>query len=398
MILIPYKLETTFTRFPIVNAILIGVTSVMFLLSAARVLPDEFVESLVLKDWSIEGMVGSLFLHNGLFHLVGNMLFLWVFGNGVCSTLGNGWYLPLYLFLGICASATGLAAGEVPAVGASGAINGIMGLALVLFPVSRISMWYAFIFFGFVRVGTFRTKGYWMIILWVLFDVVGLFVGHGGVGYGAHLGGLFAGILAGVVLLLTNKVETFDPTLIEIIKGERPDSEEVPSDAPFLADSLRVRHQLSLEEGRSGPEPVRTATLDPETERIHRMMTGEDASAVLSPIVEERPHTSNRTAPPLPFRVLRIAEDTHSMTCYFVYDGEELRDLTVTSQQGLTVTVHPQKTLRRAEPGWFRFIASVGKIPADPGFILDYTLKGERISRSMVVSQYGKRILSGAVV
>ena len=87
--IIPYKMETTFARMPITNAILISVTSLFFFFLAFGVIPQETAESMVLRDWDIGQMLGNLFIHAGILHLVGNMLFLWIFGNAVCALVGN---------------------------------------------------------------------------------------------------------------------------------------------------------------------------------------------------------------------------------------------------------------------------------------------------------------------
>jgi membrane associated rhomboid family serine protease len=94
----------------------------------------------------------SMFLHGGWFHLVGNMLFLWIFGNNVEDTLGHGRYLFLYLASGIAAAlvqAASSPASHVPMIGASGAIAGVLGAYLLLFPRANVHVFiWIVIFFG----------------------------------------------------------------------------------------------------------------------------------------------------------------------------------------------------------------------------------------------------------
>ena len=109
MMIIPYRLETTFTRLPLTNLILVAVTSMVFFFVWFGVIPIDVVEAMVLRDWDLGQMIGCLFLHGGLIHLLGNMLFLWIFGNAVCAAVGNVQFGFIYLFLGIVASTSHLA-------------------------------------------------------------------------------------------------------------------------------------------------------------------------------------------------------------------------------------------------------------------------------------------------
>ncbi len=91
----------------------------------------------MLDGWSFKGMFTHIWLHGGLMHIIGNLLFLWVFGNSVCAKIGNILYLPIYLFVGLCAGVSYLIfSGNMPMLGASGAINGIVGMYLVFFPTN----------------------------------------------------------------------------------------------------------------------------------------------------------------------------------------------------------------------------------------------------------------------
>ena len=120
MILIPYKLETTFTRIPYANAALIIITSIIYFLPE-QIFPMADKQSLVLHDWEVSSLLGNIFLHGSFLHLLGNMLFLWIFGNAICATTGNRAYGFLFLCLGIIAAVAHLVMDSHPAIGASGA-------------------------------------------------------------------------------------------------------------------------------------------------------------------------------------------------------------------------------------------------------------------------------------
>src|SRR4026207_289664 len=139
----------------------------------------------------------SMFLHGGWFHLIGNMWFLWVFGNNVEDSMGHFRYLAFYVLCGLAAAATQTfmnPASAVPMVGASGAISGVMGAYIVLYPRVRIHM---LIFLGFF-ITRAVVPAYVMLGYWFLIQLIGggLTSGsEGGVAFWAHAGGFIAGAL-----------------------------------------------------------------------------------------------------------------------------------------------------------------------------------------------------------
>jgi hypothetical protein len=88
------------------------------------------VRPFILNGWTLKGFFGHIWLHGGILHLLGNMLFLWIFGNAVCAKIGNFKYLPIYIGLGLVAGFSQLVFSGQGSLGASGAINGIVGMYL----------------------------------------------------------------------------------------------------------------------------------------------------------------------------------------------------------------------------------------------------------------------------
>jgi membrane associated rhomboid family serine protease len=138
----------------------------------------------------------SMFMHGGLFHIAGNMLYLWIFGNNVEDTLGHGRFLLFYLASGVAAALAQTAVGPdstVPMVGASGAVSGVLGAYLLLFPRAFVT---TLIILGFfwrlVQVPAVVVLGFW-IVLQVL-NGLGSFGASGGVAFFAHIGGFLAGM------------------------------------------------------------------------------------------------------------------------------------------------------------------------------------------------------------
>lgn len=140
-------------------------------------------------------VVTSMFLHGGLMHLAGNMLYLWVFGNNIEDNLGHGRFVVFYVLCGIAAAfaqALPDPSSVIPMIGASGAISGVLGAYLVLYPHARV---HVIIPFGFLFLHTIRAG--WLLGFWFVFQVLsGVFSSStgGGVAWWAHVGGFVAGM------------------------------------------------------------------------------------------------------------------------------------------------------------------------------------------------------------
>ncbi len=155
-------------------------------------LPGTFTDLLV-------RLVASMFMHGGLFHLVGNMWFLWLFGDNVEDRLGHIRFLAFYLLCGVAAAfgQTLIHWGEtVPMIGASGAIAGVLGAYMVLYPHARILTLVPFFFFFWPVV---ELPAFLFFLLWFFIQFVngaGAMTGQsGGVAWWAHIGGFLAGML-----------------------------------------------------------------------------------------------------------------------------------------------------------------------------------------------------------
>ncbi|MFL5492772.1 MAG: rhomboid family intramembrane serine protease [Gemmatimonadales bacterium] len=138
----------------------------------------------------------SMFLHGGWLHLIGNMWFLWLFGNNVEDSMGHVRYLGFYLLSGFAAAAVQTAmnpSSVLPMVGASGAISGIMGAYIVLYPRVRVHMLVVLVIF----ITRIVVPAYLMLGYWFLLQLLGgsMASGNGGVAFWAHVGGFLAGAL-----------------------------------------------------------------------------------------------------------------------------------------------------------------------------------------------------------
>ncbi len=151
-------------------------------------------------DNAVVPMVASLFIHGGWLHIIGNMWFLWIFGDNVEERLGHFTFLLFYLLCGIgagLAQVTFSAGSRLPMVGASGAISGVLGAYLVSYPNARVTT--LLIIFIFIKIVEF--PAFLFLIVWFAFQFLSgtsqLTAHHqaGGVAYWAHMGGFVLGIL-----------------------------------------------------------------------------------------------------------------------------------------------------------------------------------------------------------
>jgi membrane associated rhomboid family serine protease len=150
-------------------------------------------------DWA--DVLTSMFLHGGWVHFLGNMLYLWIFGDNVEDRLGHVPYLMFYLLCGAVAAMAQVfvnPASPIPMVGASGAIAGVMGAYFVLYPHSRVlAVVFIVLFIDIIEIPAIFFLGIWFIMQ--LFSGVGSVVqaAEGGVAFMAHVGGFVAGVIGG---------------------------------------------------------------------------------------------------------------------------------------------------------------------------------------------------------
>ncbi|RPI93600.1 MAG: rhomboid family intramembrane serine protease [Spirochaetales bacterium] len=139
---------------------------------------------------SLLSLVSYMFCHGGLTHIGFNMLFLWIFGNNVEDRMTRGGYFLFYLITGVVAAlafAVQSPGADVPLVGASGAVSGVLGAYLFMFPLARIHVWMLFF--------TMRMRAFLFLPIWFLLQVSGLFGGADSVAWISHIAGFVAGAL-----------------------------------------------------------------------------------------------------------------------------------------------------------------------------------------------------------
>jgi membrane associated rhomboid family serine protease len=204
---IPLRDTVPSTRVPVVNLALIAANVAVFAYEASLGRGLErflFAYGLVPRSFSVATLFTSMFLHGGLMHLLGNMLFLYIFGDNVEDRLGHVRYLVFYLLAGVAAGAVQTLTNPesaIPMVGASGAIAGVSGAYFLFFPTARVvTLIPIFFFLQIVEVPAVFFLLIWF--LWQLLSGVAALGGAeaGGVAVWAHVGGFVAGMVLGPAL------------------------------------------------------------------------------------------------------------------------------------------------------------------------------------------------------
>lgn len=209
--MIPLYDENPTRIFPLVTVLIIAANVVVFVYELILPSPqalEAFMQAAAIIPYDVTHNLGlgvsltlftSLFVHGGWLHIIGNMLYLWIFGNNVEDAMGHLRFALFYLLCGLGASAAQIAVSinsRVPNIGASGAIAGVLGAYLILFPrarvVSLVTLGY---FVRLVRVPAVLVLGLWIVVqLFSGLASLGM-AGVGGVAWFAHLGGFLAGLL-----------------------------------------------------------------------------------------------------------------------------------------------------------------------------------------------------------
>lgn len=245
-LLIPWSVDVPRDRWPVMNWLIILATIAIFIVqlpdlveyrsrrnpyihdlsrpaSAQEQKIPGITGALMLDGWSLKGLFGHIWLHAGILHLLGNMWFLLVFGNAVCAKIGNLKYLLMYILFGVSAGVVHLLWGGGPCLGASGAINGVVGMYLVLFPENEITC-YFFFWCILYCIRSFAVRSFWMILLWLSWDILGALQSSGAhVAYFAHLGGFAAGF--GMAFVMCRKgwltMERYEKSLLQMWQERR---------------------------------------------------------------------------------------------------------------------------------------------------------------------------------
>jgi membrane associated rhomboid family serine protease len=239
---------------PYLNYSLIAINAVVFIWEASVTgfFTNQYATEALFRNYgavpqsvlsgNIASLVTSMFMHGGIAHIIGNMVFLFVFGDNLEDKFGRTKYLLMYIGWGMAAAilhslyAVSVGGGEVPAVGASGAISGVLGAYLVMFPRAKVFTVIIAFFITTVRIPAIAYIPFWFVL-----QVIFAFIGEpGGVAYFAHIGGFVVGMGTGYgwkVLVGPGPSQLPNAERIQMVRRERPRVEEAtPQAAPEVIE------------------------------------------------------------------------------------------------------------------------------------------------------------------
>jgi rhomboid family protein len=213
--MIPFRDDNPRSSFPILIIGLIAANTLVWLYEFSLQMTSDRAFEAFIDVWALHPnllfvdpiraaptLISSMFMHGSWLHIVGNMIYLWVFGDNIEDTLGKALFLPFYLACGFAASAAQILidpTSTIPNLGASGAIAGVLGAYFVLFPRARVQ---GLTFFGgwgrIMTLPSIVVLGFWFV-LQLLPGFLSIGGEGGGVAYFAHIGGFVAGALAMLV-------------------------------------------------------------------------------------------------------------------------------------------------------------------------------------------------------
>ena len=235
--MIPLKDDNPTRNKPIVRNYIIGICVVVFLFQISNptfnsgelfysygLIPSVFmgVDQLPADLNRIPAtltVLTSMFMHGGFMHLIGNMLYMWIFADNIEDELGKTKFLIFYLLSGVGAALAQVFMdinSQVPMIGASGAIGGVLGAYLITYPHSRVLVLIPFGFFSqIIKIKALYVLGFWFILQFINSSLTSS--SGGGVAYAAHIGGFLSGII--LILFLRNKKNRHKAKNTNIYKG-----------------------------------------------------------------------------------------------------------------------------------------------------------------------------------
>jgi len=205
--MIPLSDENPTRNFPLITLLVIGANVGVYFITffSATIPPDMVFNQYGLVPYNLinsptseyPAIYSSMFLHAGFWHLAGNMLYLWIFGNNIEDVLGKFRFILFYLVCGTIAALGHIAtdtSSVLPMVGASGAVSGVLGAYLVLFPFARVkTLIFIVIFVTVIRVPAVVLLGLWIVLQ--VMNGIAVSGGAPGVAWFAHIGGFLAGMI-----------------------------------------------------------------------------------------------------------------------------------------------------------------------------------------------------------
>jgi membrane associated rhomboid family serine protease len=268
---IPYLAEVSMKRWPIANFVLIFVTVVVsfamfgplhewaasnrWLFFGGFSEPEGSLKYLLLQPdhFNPTQLVGSTLIHSGFFHLLGNMIFLWVFGNAVNAKLGHLQYIAFYVCAAVTEGSIYILFSKAPCLGASGAIMGVVGAFVVMNPACDIRVFWII----WVKVGAGTLQAMWLVAIYVAFDIWGLIKQEAGVAYISHVAGFGFGFGLTWLLVRMKWIESDrnEKNLLQVFGLQALSAEQEEAFGEKPAHRVRMDNRQPPTRGFPVPDP-----------------------------------------------------------------------------------------------------------------------------------------------
>lgn len=209
--MIPLYDDIKSSRRPWMNYLLLSTCAIVWVIQFTRS-PEQFelqllqygmVPARIVQGKRLWTLLSSIFMHGGWFHFLGNMLYLWIFGDNIEDAFGHILYPLVYFSAGVAGNLLQIAISpfsSIPTIGASGAISGVMGAYFILYPRARVlTLIPFFIFIRMVYLPASILLGFW-ILMQILYGCSSAPGTGGGIAYFAHIGGFALGVIAGLLM------------------------------------------------------------------------------------------------------------------------------------------------------------------------------------------------------
>ena len=257
LLFLPLNVDVPLSRWPISNFLLIGMILFISIAIWLGIIDPSTADQMVLDGWSPIGMVGSIFHHLDVVHLLGNLIFLWTFGNAVCAKVGNLLYIPLFVLFGVVGGAAHNIFIGGPAIGASDAINGVVAMFLFWYALNDVMCLWVLFFKG----GMVRVSSYYIIGAFLIFDLYGVLTAGQGVAYVAHLGGFAAGFITSLTAWHLGWLEAgrYERDLPDVMGWDHL-KPKINVDGDELAEENHLGPELMKLESNKVASPLSTTT------------------------------------------------------------------------------------------------------------------------------------------
>ena len=234
-------------------------------------------------------------------------------------------------------------------------------------------------------------------MLWLVFDFIGVITGGDNIGHWAHIGGFFSGVGLGFLLLRFQKVTSFDSSIVDLW-NKRKRSKNFTVDDASQWKPEHLRNQMSGEDldklDRILGSAHGTVITDPNNKTSPQNDLQEPTPQKKENDTEVIENAESNLSPTVPLpRLLRAHRSQKDISIFFVNEGDEVKNFSISSPQGFAVEFSPKGTLKKNEPGWAILRSNDGGISRNPSILLSYFSNGELCSKEYYLDEENNKMV-----